>query len=188
MIKLLYGFSLNFHMQITVSGTPGSGKSTVAKLVAKRLGYKYYSIGGLRREAAKKRGLSILEFNRLKEDTDKEFDDFQKKLGQKDNFVVDGRLSFHFIPKSVKFDFTCDIRVGAERIFKDQRGSEKRYESVEKASEGIKKRMENDKARYMARYGINPFDEKHYDYVIDTTKITVEQVVDEVMKKLEASK
>ncbi|MDP3770988.1 MAG: AAA family ATPase, partial [bacterium] len=27
-------------MRITISGTPGSGKSTVAKLLAKKLGYR----------------------------------------------------------------------------------------------------------------------------------------------------
>ena len=77
-------------MQISICGTPGSGKSTVAKIIADKLKYKYYSVGALRRKMAEKRGLTIYEFNQLKEDTDTEFDNIQKKIGEKeDNFVIE---------------------------------------------------------------------------------------------------
>ncbi|HII15831.1 MAG TPA: AAA family ATPase, partial [Nanoarchaeota archaeon] len=39
-------------MQITIGGVPGAGKSTVAKLIAEKLGYKSYSMGAIRREIA----------------------------------------------------------------------------------------------------------------------------------------
>ena len=42
-------------MKITISGPIGSGKSTVSKILAAKLGYKHYSIGGFMRDIAKKR-------------------------------------------------------------------------------------------------------------------------------------
>ena len=41
-------------MIISISGFPGSGKSTIAKLLAEKLKWPRYYMGGLRREAAKK--------------------------------------------------------------------------------------------------------------------------------------
>ncbi|HII14805.1 MAG TPA: AAA family ATPase [Nanoarchaeota archaeon] len=170
-------------MQISICGTPGSGKSTVAKILAKKLGYKYYSVGGLRRQMAEKKGLTILEFNQLKEDTDTEFDSRQKQIGEKeDNFVIEGRLSFHFVPKSIKLFFKTDMEKAAERVFRDQRDSEKRYSSVVEAMKEMQERMDNDKKRYMQRYGLDPYREMQFDYVIDTTSLTIEEVADKAMK------
>jgi cytidylate kinase len=42
-------------MIITIAGTVGSGKSTVGRIIAKRLGLKHYSIGDLMREMAEQR-------------------------------------------------------------------------------------------------------------------------------------
>ena len=41
-------------MIITISGLPGSGKSTIGKMLAKKLGYKFYSMGDLRGKIEKK--------------------------------------------------------------------------------------------------------------------------------------
>ncbi|MFH1065965.1 MAG: cytidylate kinase family protein [Nanoarchaeota archaeon] len=170
-------------MQISICGTPGSGKSTVAKIIADKLKYKYYSVGQLRRQMAEKRGLTIYEFNQLKEDTDTEFDNIQKKIGEdEDNFVIEGRLSFHFIPKSLKFFFKTDIKKAAERVFKDQRSSEKKYKTIEEAREEMQERMDNDKRRYKMHYNLDPYEEKQFDVVIDTTNLNIDAVAEKVME------
>ena len=93
-------------MIITISGKPGSGKSTVAELIAKRLSLKHYSIGNFMREIAKEKGISLLELGKIAEKerwVDDELDKRQIELGgREDGFVIDSRLGFHFIPKSVK--------------------------------------------------------------------------------------
>lgn len=172
-------------MQISICGTPGSGKSTVARIIAEKLHYRYYSVGALRRQMAEKRGLTIFEFNQLKEDTDTEFDNIQKKMGEtEDNFVIEGRLSFHFVPKSLKFFFKTDMGKAAERVFKDQRSSEKKYNSMEEARNEMQERMDNDKRRYKMHYNLDPYAEKQFDYVIDTTGISIEEVADKVMEAI----
>jgi len=49
---------------ITIGGTAGSGKSSVAKELAKRLGYKFYSAGDVRRKYALSKGISLAELNK----------------------------------------------------------------------------------------------------------------------------
>ena len=52
-------------MIIVLGGRAGSGKSTIAKEVAKKLGYKHYSMGDLQRNIAKEKGISLLELGKL---------------------------------------------------------------------------------------------------------------------------
>jgi len=54
-------------MRITISGPPGSGKGTVSKILAKHYHLKFYSVGDLRREAARKKGMTIEKFNKWSE-------------------------------------------------------------------------------------------------------------------------
>ena len=79
-------------MIITISGKPGSGKSTIAKIIAKKLKYDFFSAGDYRGEMAIKKGMTIDQLNKLgeKEDwTDKQVDDELKRISKKkDNIVV----------------------------------------------------------------------------------------------------
>ena len=170
-------------MKITVGGMLGSGKSTIAEIVAKKLKLKFYSIGNIMRELATKRKLSINEYISLKEDVDSEIDNYQKNLGLKeDNFIVDGRLAFHFIPDSIKIFFDVNPEVGAERIFKNQRSSEKKYKNVNEALKSINSRIEEDKKRYKKLYNIDAYDKNNFDYVIDTTNLDIDAIAEKVIK------
>ncbi len=171
-------------MKVTISGTPGSGKTTIARMLAKKLGLKHYSAGNIRRKMAIERGLTINELNKLgeKEDfTDREVDEYQQKLGKEDNIMVDGRLSFHFIPDSVKIFLKTDIEEGAKRILGHKR-KEEGYSDVEDVENALRERMESDKKRYKKYYNINCYDEGHYDYVLDTTDLTIREVLQKLLK------
>ncbi len=164
-------------MKITIGGMPGAGKTVVGKYLAEKLGLKFYSMGSIRRSMAEKRGLTINEFNDLKENTDKQVDEFQRELGKKeDDFIFEGRLSFHFIPDSVKIYFDCDLKVAAQRIFKTSRTTEQKGSSVEETCRNLKGRIENDRKRYSKYYKVDCYDKKNFDYVIDTTKLSLEEV------------
>ncbi len=170
-------------MQITIGGMPGAGKSTKAKMIAKRLKLRFYSMGNIMRKMAAKRGMTINEYMALKEDIDSEIDNYQKKIGQEeDNFVLEGRLAFHFIPKSIKIFFDADKKEAAKRIFRDQRtGSEKHYSSLKESLSALNERIKSDKARYKKLYGIDAYDKKNFDYVIDTTKLGPEENTEKVI-------
>ena len=178
-------------MIITVSGFPGSGKSTVAKLVAKELGFRHFSAGDFMREIAEKRGLSLLELGKVAEkdrSIDQELDKRTIELGKKeDDFVMDSRLAYHFIPDSFKVFLEVDYMEAAKRIFSDIQ-KKKSGRKVEKESTtaaatlaAIKKRRKSEELRYKKYYNLDPYNEKQYDLVIDTTKTTPDKVVGKVI-------
>lgn len=176
-------------MIITISGTAGSGKSTIAEALSQKLGWKRYSVGDFRRTKAAELGMDINEYNKLgekKDFTDKEADEWQTNLGnEKDDFIIDSRLGFYFIPHSFKIFLDADAEIRARRIFSDNRESE-RFESYEETLKMIKKRQQSDKKRYEKYYNINPFSHKHYDLVIDTSKKNIEEITDIIIKKIQS--
>ena len=184
-------------MKITVSGSPGSGKSTISKLLAKKLKLKRYYIGGMRREIARKHKMTLEELNKLGETeawTDKEVDDYQEELGKKeDNFVIEGRTSFFLIPDSIKLYVKCDLKEAAKRIWKDlERNPEKRNEAKVDSEKGvlesIKTRMASDTKRYLKYYGKDPYNESQFDLVIDTTSISAEEAFEKVLEFVQSFK
>lgn len=172
-------------MILTLTGLPGAGKSTIATLLSKKLDMPWYSIGDLRGQMAEERGMTIDQFNALgeKEDfTDKDVDNFQTKLGNtQDNFIMDGRLSWYFIPKSFKIFLDVDEDHAAERIFhaskEGLRPDEDPYETPQDVRKTIEARLASDQKRYHKYYSVNYLDRNNYDLVIDTSTKTPEEIV-----------
>jgi len=175
-------------MKITISGMPGSGKTSVGKMLAQKLGLKFLSVGDIRGKMAMDRGITIEELNKIGETeawTDKEADDYQKEYGQShDNFIMEGRLAFNFIPDSIKIFLDADLRTAAERVWKDPRPDEKKRASVEDEVKAMSERIESDKRRYLKYYDIDPYDKKQFDIVIDTTNISREETLKILQKKI----
>jgi cytidylate kinase len=178
-------------MIITVHGQAGSGKSSISKLLAKRLRYKHYSVGDLRRQIAKKHGLTIAQLNRLGEKhdwTDKEPDSLVRQLGkERKNFVIDGRTCFFFIPHSFKVYLHADIKARAKRVLKDERKAE-RFRSLKEAESALLERDRSDRKRYQKYYRLDITKMRHYDLVIDTTSLTKRQIVDRILQALKGRK
>jgi len=178
-------------MIITITGLPGSGKTTIAKMISEFYKIPWYSMGDLRGKMAMERGLTLAEFNKLGEQeifTDKDVDDYQTKLGQSgESFVIDGRLSWHFIPNSYKIFLDVDPTVAAERVMNQTRADrqdEKPYASIEEAKTTMAERIASDQRRYEKYYNLNILDLTPYDLVIDTTNKTPEKIMEEIKQKI----
>lgn len=180
-------------MIISISGTPGTGKTSVGKLLAERLGYAFHSVGELRGAMAIERGITINELNKLGEtddSTDKPVDEKVRQMGiEKDNFVIEGRLAWLFIPHSFKILLTCDMQEASRRIFEARkieeasRKDEPMYTSVEDTLHHIEDRVASDMLRYKKYYGVDYQDPSHYDLVLDTTNIQGVPAVTDVLEK-----
>jgi len=164
---------------ITVSGKPGSGKSSTSDKVAELLGYTRYSAGDEVRTYIEKQGITLAEFNEMAEDDhslDQHIDETLRDLRDQSDIVVDSRLGFYWIPESFKIYLDLDLDVATARIYKDIDMNEGRLKSGEVANtmsevaEHVRTRLENEKQRYRQLYGINPYDLSHYDLIVDTSR------------------
>ncbi len=179
-------------MIISFTGEEGSGKSTVATLVSAKLVYKRYYMGQIFRDMAKEKNLDLPEFRKLCDNDpsfDKKLDDFIIELAEKeDNFVIESRTAWHFIPKSLKVFLKVDPTVAAKRIFKalseehNRENEDSMLNSEENIQKSILKRRKEDRKRYFDMYGIDQNDEKNYDFVLDTTNLSREEVFAKVME------
>ncbi|MEK7108246.1 MAG: cytidylate kinase family protein [Patescibacteria group bacterium] len=179
-------------MIITLSGYPGSGKSTVAKLLAAQLGYTRYSMGDLRGKKAQEHSMTIDEWNahgEQSQETDVPVDEYQRELGKKeDNFIIDGRLSWHFIPHSFKVFLDVDDTEGARRIFEHAksgaRKDEPHYTSPKDVQKWAHERTTSDNRRYQRYYGVAWDTPSNFDLVIDTTHTAPEEVAQQIIDKM----
>ena len=76
---------------ITISGPPGAGTTTVAKLLKERTGLPYVYAGELFRNKAKKMGMSLAEFGRYVEkhpEVDVELDKEMMKVLKKGDVIL----------------------------------------------------------------------------------------------------
>ena len=87
-------------MNIAITGKLGSGKSTIAKIMAETLGYEIYNTGKIQRRTAEEMGISTLELNkRMLADASLDFiiDEAVAKLSaERDNIIFDSRMAWYF--------------------------------------------------------------------------------------------
>lgn len=178
-------------MIVTISGRPGSGKSVVAKHVAAKLGICHVSAGDFMREMAEERDITILELSRLAEvdaSIDREIDARTVRLAEEGgSFVMDARLGWHFIPQSVKVFLEVQPEVAARRIFGARRDSEQENVDLDTTTRAIESRTESERDRYLSYYGLDYGDHNHYDLAIDTSHLSIDQVVEEIIGYLEVN-
>ena len=187
---------------VTISGTPGSGKSTIAKALVKKYQAKRVYAGAIWRQMAKERGLTLMELQKQMSnnsevdiEVDKKATEEAYQLASEHIVIAEGRVLYHFIPESIKLFIKVDTKEGAKRIWLSLQKEEnkiKRNEanvsSLEELVEKTKQRKANNIARYTKFYKLDHTDESQYDFVLDTTDINAKQaiqkVVDFIDKKL----
>jgi cytidylate kinase len=171
-------------MIITLDGTPGSGKTTVGKRVAESLKYDFFSAGDHMREISKRNKITLHELQDIREkntNADDEVDKYQEKLGKtRDNFIITGRTSFHFIPHAIKIFLKVDYKTAGARIWKDINVSDQRnegtYANLHEVERKTKERNERDREIYKKYYHLDVNDVMNYDLVLDTSHLTIDQV------------
>lgn len=164
---------------ITISGKPGSGKSSTADEVARMLNYSRYSSGDMVRRILAREGMTLAEYNakaQADHTLDNKVDEFLRDLRNKKDVVIDSRLGFYWIPESFKVYLDLDIQVATVRIYKDAVSNNMRSKggevisSLDAAAKQVKARMETEQDRFKNLYNKDPYNPEHFDLVIDTSR------------------
>lgn len=164
---------------ITISGKPGSGKSSTADQVAELLGYSRYSSGDMVRNLLSREGMTLAEYNNQAADDhslDEKIDQMLRSLRNKNDIVIDSRLGFYWLPESFKVYLDLDMQVATVRIFKDAMHNNMRTkagemaDSLDAVAKQVQSRMENEQRRFKELYGIDPYNSSNFDLVIDTSR------------------
>ena len=164
-------------MLITISGLPGSGKTTVARLVARELALEHVYAGDIFRRQAEQHGLSLGDYLRRAEtdpSIDRGLDEQMKTRAAEGNAVLEGRLAAFMADLAktaalkVFLDASEDVR--AERITGREGGV-----TSERLRE-IQAREASDRRRYRDIYGFDYHDRDRYDLVIETDGHTPEEL------------
>lgn len=216
-------------INIAVDGPAGSGKSTVCKLIAERLGILYLDTGAMYRALALKciqanadyaekeavngvleqlnlkikysdgRQLTILDDKDVSSDirtpqvslissyvsaysfVRKKMVELQRDIAKKTSCILDGRdIGTNVLPDcKYKFYLTASAEVRAKRRFDEDiaKGIKQSYAEVLK---DINERDFQDKNRAVA-----PLKQASDAYVIDTTEMTIDDVVSTIISKIQ---
>lgn len=162
-------------MLITISGVPGSGKTTVARLVARALGLEHVYAGEIFRRQAEERGIPLAEYLRMAEtdpSIDRELDARMLARAAAGGAVLEGRLAAYLAAEAgvpaLKVFLDASEAVRAERIAGREGGG-----SAERLRE-IQAREASDRQRYRTLYGVDYHDRARYDLVMETDRQTPE--------------
>ncbi len=174
-------------MKITLGGMPGAGKTTIAKILAKELNLKLEN-RSFARILSEKRNITINKLmeqaktdSQIHKDIDKEIIKYGKK---NENFIISSWLAYNFIPDSFKIFLDISSKIGAKRIYKNQRPEEIKYFSLKETKEKTKKRLFDAKKGFEKAYEINFLKKSNYDFAVDTTKKSKRQVIKVILKEM----
>ena len=158
---LKWGIILTMYPIITISGTPGSGKSTIAQKLAEKLNAERIYVGSIRRELAREKGMTLEQLNEYgltHPETDVDIDQRiaieAREAAKKGAVIVEGRVQFHFIPESFKIFIHVAVEEGSRRIWKQMQNeadkkmrNEGEVKDINALIEDIKKRIDNDRTK-----------------------------------------
>ncbi len=168
-------------LTITVSGLSGSGKTTVAKEIAKVFKLKLTNAGDLFREYAAKNKIPLDEMSKsLPPKIDYKIDKMMLNLAENGGGVLVARLSAW-----VAGDWAdCKVFVQCDKKIRYERVAEREGLSLSRTKIMVENRDKRDYQRYKTLYGIDANDKKIYDLIISNNQISLEELKGQTIKEI----
>ena len=176
-------------MRITISGPPGSGKTTACSKLSEKLGLQAVVFGKIFRELAAEKNLSLVELGAIAEQDpsiDKMIDSRILEIAKaNENIILESRLSAYMCARNdipalkIYIDASPEVRMSRIGV--------REGETVEEACAKTVDRQKSEAKRYKMYYDIDIEDKSVYDLVINTDNLDPDQVVEKILEAVGAS-
>jgi cytidylate kinase len=167
---------------ITISGLPGSGTTTVSRLVADALGLERVPGGEVFRQMAAESGMTLAEFGvhaQVHHEIDIELDDRLTEHARRGGCVIESRLAGWLVTRAhldaVRVWIDCADEERARRV------AARDGTTAAQALADNAERAQVEHARYLAVYDIDLTDRSIYDLVLESTEAPPELLADRVV-------
>ncbi|MGM0770650.1 MAG: (d)CMP kinase [Halobacteriota archaeon] len=171
-------------MLLTISGLPGSGTTTVGKLLAVNYSVGMVSAGDVFRDLAREHRMTLAEFGSLAESDpsiDIEIDKRQSEIAKNsDGLILEGRLAGHMAENALKVWIKAPMEVRVGRVV-EREGS-----SFDVRMEETLEREASEALRYKDIHSIDINDLSIYDIVIDSSRWDQFAIKDILMQAIDA--
>lgn len=170
-------------MLITISGLPGSGTTTVSRLVAAALDLDQLPGGEVFRQMAAEAGMSLAEFGRHAQDDPRHDHELDRRLlerARQGDVIIESRLAGWLTTRgevpAVRVWVACADEERARRVG-GRDGTD-----VATAIADNQAREALERARYQAFYDIDLTDLSIYDLVLDSTAEAPERLAEQIIE------
>jgi CMP/dCMP kinase len=170
---------------VTISGPPGSGTSTVARLVATQLHLEHVDGGTVFRAMAAERDLDIGAFSEVAEADpriDVELDTRLAAVAHAGDVVLESRLAA-WIARNEGVEATTVWIDGDEDVRATRVAGRERI-AVSQALEANRVREASERLRYLTLYGIDLEDRSVYSLIIDSTDASPDEVAESIVTQV----
>ncbi|MBO5547614.1 MAG: AAA family ATPase [Candidatus Methanomethylophilaceae archaeon] len=171
-------------MRITISGPPGSGKSTACSKLSEKLGLEAVIFGKIFRELAAEKNLSLGELGAIAEkdpSIDKMIDSRILDIARaNEDIILESRLSAYMCARNgipalkIYLDASPDVRMARIGLREGETEEEARAKTID--------RQRSEAKRYKMYYDIDIEDLSVYDLIVNTDELDPDQVVEKILE------
>jgi CMP/dCMP kinase len=171
---------------VAVAGLPGTGTTTLCRILSARLTLPHAYAGQFFREMAKEKSMDLVAFGKYAEEhreVDTELDRRMIEVARKRGVILEGRMAAWHVAQAnvgglkVLLEAPEDVR--AKRV-----ATREGVGDISAVLMDNRHREASEAKRYREYYGFDPNDPRHYDLVIDSAHQTPDQIADKVVAKL----
>lgn len=170
-------------MRITISGPPGSGKTTACSKLSEVLGLEAIVFGKIFRELAAEKNLTLGELGAIAEkdpSIDEMIDSRILEIARAhQDIILESRLSAYMLTRHgipayrILLEASPDVRIARVGL--------REGETLEQAEANTLERQKSEAKRYMQYYGIDVNDRSVYDLVLNTDNLTPDEVLQAIL-------